>query len=150
MKGSVLAIDRATGDIRWATRLPGGMFGNATGFVNLLVCPDLLVVHASGRLYGLDSGDGAILWQNPLQGYGYEIATLGDGASGATTDPAAIRQLLEQRRRSGAAGDDPRRALNHRGRPCCLRGVRVARARPRRTVRRPRRAHSSTVRAGDS
>lgn len=105
VKGTVLAIERDSGAIRWSTRLPGGgLLGQASGFVNLLVCPDLIVAHASGRLCGLDPRDGRILWENPLQGYGFEIATLADGAAGGAGDPVVPALRAKRARDARAAG----------------------------------------------
>ena len=68
IKGTVLAIDRASGGEVWRTKLKGD-------FVNLTLDGGDLFVAARGELCCLDPSTGQIRWSNPLKGLGYGIVT---------------------------------------------------------------------------
>jgi len=89
IKGSVVAIDRGTGAIRWQTTLRG------SDFVNLVMQNGDLFAASRGRLYRLDRANGDVLWCNELAGLGYGLVSIA-GASQAA--PAA-----EKKRRDDAA-----------------------------------------------
>ena len=65
IKGTVVALERATGREVWRTPLKGAYF------VNLTLEQGLILAATRGELFGLDSVSGAILWNNPLKGMGY-------------------------------------------------------------------------------
>jgi len=89
IRGTVVAIDRESGDIRWSTDLKGA------DFVNVTLQDGDLFAASKGRLYRLDPITGNILWCNELPGLGYGIVTVA-GASQATG-------AAEQQRRAAQA-----------------------------------------------
>ena len=63
MDGDVVAIDAATGRIKWDTKVPGDPTGAAT------VVNDLVITATfDGQLFGLDRGTGAIVWRYQAPG----------------------------------------------------------------------------------
>jgi outer membrane protein assembly factor BamB len=75
IKGSVLALDRATGDERWRAKLKG------MSFVALHRDDRYLYAATGGELFCLDALSGALVWRNPLKGLGFGLVTmLSDGA----------------------------------------------------------------------
>ena len=89
LKGTVVAIDRDTGETRWSTELKG------SDFVNVMQQGDDVFAACRGRLYRLDPDTGSIQWCNELPGLGWGIVTI---AGGSQTVPAG-----EVRRRAQAA-----------------------------------------------
>ena len=72
--GTVLALDRATGQEVWQSSLKG------EDFVNVAVQDGAVYATAKGELFCLDPATGNIRWQNQLKGFGrglVTIATLG-------------------------------------------------------------------------
>jgi hypothetical protein len=69
LNGRVSALDRDTGEIVWETR-------EGRGYVSLLLDGDRLIAALNGYLYCFDPYNGAVLWRNPLKGYGLGIAHL--------------------------------------------------------------------------
>jgi outer membrane protein assembly factor BamB len=70
IKGSVVALNRATGQQEWAARLKG------RDFVNVLLEEDVLLASCDGEVFCLDALNGKGLWHNPLKGYGTGLASL--------------------------------------------------------------------------
>ena len=62
IKGTVAAIDRATGQEVWRTELKGG------DFVNAVVQDGDLYAATHGELFCLDVATGRIRWHNQLKG----------------------------------------------------------------------------------
>ena len=91
IKGSVLAIDRASGAILWQSHLKGG------DFVNVVLQDGDLYAATKGRLYRLDSSTGTVLWKNDLPGYGLGIISI------AGAPPAAAAADTKRREAAGAA-----------------------------------------------
>jgi outer membrane protein assembly factor BamB len=71
VNGTVLAIDRATGQEVWRTKLKGG------DFVNVVLDEGELYATTKGELFSLDPATGTIRWQNELKGLGLGIITAG-------------------------------------------------------------------------
>jgi len=94
LKGTVVAIDRATGETRWSTDLKG------SDFVNVTQQGSDLFAACRGRLYRLDPDSGSILWCNELPRLGYGIVTI---AGGSQTVPAAEMKRREQAAAAAAA-----------------------------------------------
>ena len=90
--GEVVALDRATGQELWSTKLGGG------DFVNLLLDQDRIIATTQGKAFCLDVATGNILWRNDLPGMGWGLITIAT-ASGATP----IGPSSEKRRRDEAA-----------------------------------------------
>jgi len=70
VKGSVVALDRATGQQLWITKL------KRSDFVNVVLDQGLIVATASGEVFALDPETGAIRWHNNLPGLGYGLVTV--------------------------------------------------------------------------
>lgn len=89
IKGTVLAIDRDSGETLWSTALKG------SDFVNLSLEGGDVFASSKGRLYRLDATTGDIRWCNELPGLGWGIVTIA-GASQAAS-------AAEKQRRDAAA-----------------------------------------------
>jgi outer membrane protein assembly factor BamB len=98
IKGSVVAIDRATGTEVWSTQLKG------TDFVNVVICNDDLYAATRGEIFCLDQGTGSIRWRNALKGYGLGLMTI--AAPGAQDNQTTIiqKRRREQEEAAAAAG----------------------------------------------
>ena len=93
IKGSVLALDRATGQAVWQADLIGG------DFVNVVLENSELYAATRGEVFRLDPSSGDIRWHNKLPGLGRGLITFA-GAEGQQTLP--IRE--KQQRDEDAAG----------------------------------------------
>jgi hypothetical protein len=76
-KGTVTALDRASGEKLWETPLKG------SDFVNVMVQGSDLFASSRGRLYRLDPASGDVLWLNELPGMGYGIVTIAGASQSA-------------------------------------------------------------------
>jgi outer membrane protein assembly factor BamB len=87
VRGSVIALDRSTGEQVWHTRLKGG------GFVNLVLDHRDLLATTKGEVFCLDPATGHIQWNNPLSGMGFGLVTIAssDGSSTATIQAQKLR-----------------------------------------------------------
>jgi outer membrane protein assembly factor BamB len=94
IKGSVVALDRATGKQVWATHLKG------SDFVNVILDQDQVVATCYGEVFCLDPYTGDSLWHNPLKGFGTGLATMGGGSQQSALQTPL---LSEKRRREEAA-----------------------------------------------
>jgi len=83
IRGSVVALERATGKQVWATHLKGWDFVNA-------VIQD----------FCLDALTGNALWHNGLKGFGTGLATIATDSNQASINESV---LSEKRRRAAAA-----------------------------------------------
>jgi outer membrane protein assembly factor BamB len=90
IKGTVLAIDRATGETVWETQLADG------GFVNVVLDGSELYAATQGELYRLDPASGEVLWNNGLKGKGYGLIAIAQAAIGNWS-------AMEEKRRQDAA-----------------------------------------------
>jgi len=68
--GSVLALDRSTGNEIWRSKLKGG------DFVNVDLQGGDVFATTKGELFCLDAATGTIRWQNPLKGLGTGFVTI--------------------------------------------------------------------------
>ena len=75
VKGSVLAVDRGSGETLWSTHLKGSQF------VTVAVEDGAVYAGTMGRLYGLDPGSGYVRWTNELPGMGYGLICIAGGDS---------------------------------------------------------------------
>ena len=89
--GTVLALDRATGQEVWRTKLKGADFANV-----VLLDGDLFAT-ADGELFCLEASTGRIRWQNPLKGLGLGLVTI------AAPDSRQAVLMREKQRRDQAA-----------------------------------------------
>lgn len=88
--GNVVALDRATGQEVWRTRLKGD-------FVNVAFLDGDLFATASGELFSLDAATGKVRWQNPLKGLGRGLVTIAAPGGGQAV------VLSEKKQRDEAA-----------------------------------------------
>jgi len=86
IRGTVVALERATGAEIWRTPLKGSCF------TNLVREGDYLLAAARGELFCLDPFSGRVLWNNPLRGLGYGIVTF----ASADNAPAAMQQMADE------------------------------------------------------
>ena len=89
IKGTVLAIDRDTGETLWSTALKG------SDFVNVSLEGGDVFASSKGRLYRLDASTGEIRWCNELPGLGWGIVTMAGAGQTAA--------VAEKQRRDAAA-----------------------------------------------
>jgi len=89
IKGSVVAIDRATGDTMWSTHLKGSQF------VTVAVDNGNVFAATYGHLFCLDPSTGYVRWTNELKGFGYGLVSI----AGADSSPL----LGEYRKRQDAS-----------------------------------------------
>ncbi len=94
IKGSVVALERATGRQVWATHLKG------SDAVNVLVDDAIVLAACWGEIFCLDKLNGNPLWHNPLKGFGIGLATL---ATDAVPGAGNAVVLAEKRRREQQA-----------------------------------------------
>jgi outer membrane protein assembly factor BamB len=94
IKGSVVALNRATGEQVWATRLKG------YDFVNVVLDGEDLFATTAGEIFCLDPLARDALWHNPLKGFGTGLATMAT-ATGAGSESTAL--LAEKQRQNQAA-----------------------------------------------
>ena len=70
IKGSVVALNRATGQQVWATQL------KRSDFVNVVLENDAVLAACHGEIFCLNALTGKILWHNPLKGFGIGLAMI--------------------------------------------------------------------------
>ncbi len=96
IKGSVVALNRATGQQVWATHLKG------SDFVNVVLQNEALLASCQGEIFCLEPPTGKGLWHNPLKGFGTGLATIAtEQGLGSGTAPASAQK---RRRDEEAAG----------------------------------------------
>ena len=93
IKGSVVALNRATGQQEWATHLKG------SDFVNVVVQDGAVLASCYGEIFCLDPLTGASMWHNPLKGFGRGLATIATECNPGSDAPV----LAEKHRRDQAA-----------------------------------------------
>jgi outer membrane protein assembly factor BamB len=89
LKGTVIAVDRSTGETLWSTHLKG------SSFVTVTVEDGAIFAGTGGRLYRLDPANGEIRWSNDLPGLGYGIVCIAGASSAALS--------AEQKKREDAS-----------------------------------------------
>ena len=94
IKGSVIALNRATGAQVWTTRLKG------YGFVNVIVEEGRVIASCSGEVFCLDPVTGSAIWHNSLKGFGTGLATV---ATEQNPQSNLITLEAEKRRRDEQA-----------------------------------------------
>ena len=94
IKGSVVALNRATGEQVWATHLKG------SDFVNVVVQDGTVLASCYGEIFCLDPFTGNACWHNPLKGFGLGLATIASEHDPGTGNALV---LAEKHRRDAAA-----------------------------------------------
>jgi outer membrane protein assembly factor BamB len=97
IKGTVLALDRATGQEVWRTPLKGD-------FVNVVLVDGDLYATASGELFCLDPATGHIRWQNGLKGLGRGLITIATAGNQQVLVRREKQQLDEAAAAAAGAG----------------------------------------------
>jgi outer membrane protein assembly factor BamB len=95
IKGSVVALDRASGSEVWRVDLKGG------DFVNVLVIENDIFAAAKGEVFCLDQSTGQVKWHNPLKGLGWGLVSI--AVPGGQTNPAPPAQKRRQEQQAAAA-----------------------------------------------
>jgi len=91
VRGSVVALNSASGQQVWATAL------KATEFVNVALDGVNLYAATRGEIFCLDSRTGAIRWHNSLKGYGWGLVSIaGEGVEQNLSGLAAEMRRREQ------------------------------------------------------
>jgi hypothetical protein len=94
IKGSVVALNRATGEQVWTTHL------KSWDFVNVVLEDGAILATTCGEIFCLDPLTGAGMWHNPLKGFGTGLATI---ATESNRAQGAMPVLAEKRRRDQEA-----------------------------------------------
>ncbi len=97
VRGTVVALDRATGMEIWRAELKG------TEFVNLLVTENDIFATTKGELFCLDQGTGQIKWHNPLKGLGWGLVSIALPGIPTSLAPAEEKRRQDQRAAATAA-----------------------------------------------
>ena len=97
IKGTVLALERMTGQELWRTALKGG------DFVNVTLAGEQVLATTRGEIYCLDKA-GTILWHNPLKGLGQGLITIATEASSTQAAVCAEKQRQDAPVAAAAAG----------------------------------------------
>jgi len=98
IKGTVLALDRATGEEIWRTPLAGA------DFVSVTLAEGDLFATARGEMYALETTTGKILWHNPLKGFGRGLLTIAGGSQQTVPMAEKKRRDAQAAAAAGAAG----------------------------------------------
>jgi outer membrane protein assembly factor BamB len=93
IRGTVLALDRATGKEIWRAGLKG------MDFVNVVVDGDKIIATTKGEMFCIDAATGQILWNNELRGLGRGLVSVAT----AGTQSGTVLPLAEKKRRDDAA-----------------------------------------------
>jgi outer membrane protein assembly factor BamB len=86
IRGSVIALDRATGQQVWTTRLKG------YDFVNVVLEGELLFASSYGEMFCLESQTGRVRWHNPLKGFGVGLSAIATGMSGCGANASVLAE----------------------------------------------------------
>lgn len=92
IRGGVLALKKGDGTVVWSTKMRRG-----SSFVPIVHEGDRIYASSGGEVCCLDAATGAMLWHNPLKGFGTGYAAL--AGAGFPTSAAA----MEEAARAGAA-----------------------------------------------
>ena len=90
IKGTVVALDRATGTEVWSSALKG------TDFVNVVLTGGDLLATTHGEIFCLDQATGHVRWRNPLKGLGWGLVTIAAEGLGAGQASALFKQRRDQ------------------------------------------------------
>jgi len=92
--GTVVALDKSTGENVWSTDLRG------TQFVNVVVEKNAIYASTRGEVFCLDPATGDVRWKNPLKGLGRGLVTIGVPGGQNT----AMAQKILEEEEAAAAG----------------------------------------------
>ena len=86
MRGNVIALNRATGEILWKTSLTG------REFVNVVLDTDRVLAATRGEMFCLDAATGETIWTNSLPGCGRGLITIATSSGASTIAPQAMKR----------------------------------------------------------
>jgi outer membrane protein assembly factor BamB len=97
IKGSVVALNRATGEQVWVSRLKG------SGFVNVVLDAGKILASTSGEVFCLEPNSGRPMWYNRLKGFGLGLATIATESAPQGNVTAAMAEKQRQDEEAAAA-----------------------------------------------
>ena len=97
IKGSVVALNRATGQQAWVTRLKGG------DFVNVVVECGVVLASNYGEVFCLDPMTGQVRWHNPLKGFGRGLATIASEYNSTGSSGTVLAEKVRQDEEAAAS-----------------------------------------------
>jgi outer membrane protein assembly factor BamB len=100
IKGSVLALVRATGQVAWQTAL------KSSDFVNVIRDGEDLFATTRGEVFCLDANSGKIRWGNALKGMGWGVVSVA-ASDGHTNLATAEQHRRAQQQAAGFANGAP-------------------------------------------
>jgi hypothetical protein len=86
IRGTVVALDSATGTEIWRTPVKGA------DFVNVALVDGSVYASARGELFALDPATGTVLWNNKLKGLGMGLVTIAGSSQPPRRDAPASRR----------------------------------------------------------
>jgi outer membrane protein assembly factor BamB len=98
IKGSVVALNRATGKQVWATHLKGW------DFVNVVVQDGAVLASCCGEIFSVDRLTGVVRWHNPLKGFGTGLATIAVELNAQSGNAAALAEKRRGDEEGAASG----------------------------------------------
>jgi outer membrane protein assembly factor BamB len=100
IKGSVVALNRHSGEQVWATHL------KSSDFVNVCVQEDQVLASCCGEIFCLDLLTGEARWHNALKGFGRGLATMAGcaGPSSGNATALAAKRRQDEAAAASAAG----------------------------------------------
>jgi outer membrane protein assembly factor BamB len=97
IRGSVVALDRATGNQVWATHLKGW------NFVNVVLQNDMVLASCYGEIFCLDPLTGNALWHNALRGFGTGLATIATDSNQASANASVLSEKHRRDQQAAAS-----------------------------------------------
>ena len=91
----IAALDSRDGHILWQWKAPKG-----SGFVTVLVDRETLYASVNGYTYAIDPKNGAELWMNPMQGFGFGVTSI--ATTRANTSDVLLGQSAAQQAQQAA------------------------------------------------
>jgi outer membrane protein assembly factor BamB len=90
VRGNVLGVDRATGEIVWTAKLKGA------DFVNVLLDEGQVFATTKGEAYCLDAATGREIWHNTLPGQGWGLVTIATPGGATALTPNREKQRRDE------------------------------------------------------
>jgi outer membrane protein assembly factor BamB len=100
IRGQVVALDQESGTVAWSVELHRG-----SSFVPIVVEGSRVFAASGGEVTCLDAQTGALLWHNPLKGFGMGYAMIAGAPNQAVASAvAAAEAAAASAAAAGAAG----------------------------------------------
>ena len=100
IKGSVVALDRRTGNQVWAVHLRG------SDFVNVVVQEGEILATCAGEIFCLDPLTGHGRWHNTLKGFGTDLATIATEQNPKSLNAIALAEKSRRDQQSAGSGQE--------------------------------------------